>query len=339
MGVRHAVDPFDDSNRCLRKLDLCLNGQNAMNILRGLDNLKSPGHGCAVTIGNFDGVHQGHRFVIETLVQYAKQRGLPVAIVLFEPQPLEYFLKDQAPARLTRLKEKLIHLAVFPVDLVVLLRFDKKLAELEPETFIRRLLIDGLNTQYLAVGDDFRFGKNRKGDISLLKEVGRKQGFAVENLPSFRFDNDRVSSTSIRHALEAGRLDRARDFLGRRYSVWGRVIEGAKRGRLIGFPTANIRMYRENTPVKGVFAVTMTGIDNREISGVANVGTRPTVDGSQLLLEVHLFDFQADIYGRFVEIHFWQKIRDEKRFDSFEELKKQIENDALIARKLFQKLD
>ena len=310
-----------------------------MKILRGLVNLKPPIRGCAVTIGNFDGVHRGHRFVIETLVRHAKQRGLPVAIVLFEPQPLEYFLSGRAPARLTRLKEKLIYLARLPVDLVVLLRFDKKLAGFDPETFIRTLLIEGLNTQYLAVGDDFHFGKDRKGDISLLKTVGQKHRFTVENLPTFRVDNDRVSSTSIRHALESGRLDRARDFLGRRYSVWGRVVEGAKRGRLIGFPTANLRMTREKTPVKGVFAVTMTGIGNREISGVANVGTRPTVDGRELLLEVHLFDFQADIYGRFVEIHFWQKIRDEKRFDSFEELKKQIGNDALIARKLLPNPD
>lgn len=310
-----------------------------MKILRGLVNLKAPNRGCVVTVGNYDGVHRGHQFVIDTSARHGKQLGLPVAIVLFEPQPLEYFLLDQAPPRLTRLREKLIQLAKLPVDFVVLLRFDKNFADLEPEAFVQKVLIDGLRTQYLAVGDDFRFGKNRKGDISLLKSVGQKRGFVVESIESYCLDNERVSSTVIRHALESGSLDRVRSFLGRRYSVWGRVEEGAKRGRIIGFPTANIRMRRENTPIKGVFAVTMTGIGHREIFGIANIGTRPTVDGHKLLLEVHLYDFQADIYGRLVEIHFWQKIRDEKRFDSIEELKKQIKKDTLVGRKLLQELD
>lgn len=310
-----------------------------MHIIRGLVNLKPFAEGCVVTIGNFDGVHHGHRKVIENLAGHGRQLGLPVTVILFEPQPVEYFLSGKAPSRLTRLREKMIHLAKLPVDFVIVLRFDRNLANLEPENFIRQILVQGLGTKYLVVGDDFRFGRKRVGDFSLLQSVGQKQGFAVKSTQSFQLDNQRVSSTLIRHALESGDLNRAQLFLGRRYSVCGRVIEGAKRGRSIGFPTANIEMFRKNTPVKGVFAVTMTGVGDGEIAGVANIGTRPTVGDQTVLLEVHLFDFNADIYGHYVEIHFWNKIRDERRFNSLEELKKQIHKDVVVAQRRLQQPD
>lgn len=307
-----------------------------MNIIRGLTNPKPFTNGCVATIGNFDGVHLGHKAVIENLAVDGKQLNLPAIVILFEPQPLEYFLSDHAPSRLTRLREKIIYLNKLPVDFVVLLRFDQDLANLQPEVFIRKILVENLAIKHLVVGDDFRFGKKRMGDLSLLKSIGRNHGFSVENTQSFQINDERISSTLIRRALECGDLERAKHFLGRRYSISGRIVEGEKRGRSIGFPTVNIRLFRKNTPVLGVFAVTMTGVGRREITGVANVGTRPTVNGQSVLLEVHLFDFDADIYGRYVEIHFVKKIRNEKRFDSFEKLKKQIQSDAIVARKLLQ---
>lgn len=302
-----------------------------MQVIRGSVNRKQFTEGCAVTIGNFDGVHRGHQIVIENLALSAKRLRIPIAILLFEPQPMEYFLLDKAPPRLTRLREKIIHLKKLPVDYVVILRFDKKLAGLSPKDFVGNILIDSLNTRYLVVGDDFRFGKKRVGDFSLLQSFGETNGFVVEKTQSYRVNGERVSSTSIRQALETGRLEHAKNLLGRRYSICGRIVSGEKRGRSIGFPTANIRMFRKNSPIEGVFAVTMTGIGDGEIAGVANVGTRPTIDGRSILLEVHLFNFNADIYGKYVEVHFHNKIRDEKHFPSFDALKEQIAKDVVVA--------
>lgn len=304
-------------------------------MIRWLANLKPLKGGCVLTIGNFDGVHLGHKAVIESLARRGAELGLPVAVMLFEPQPLEYFLGDNAPSRLTRLREKILRLAELPVDHVLILHFNQTFANQEPEDFIRKVLVEGLHVKHLVVGDDFHFGKSRRGNVAMLRRAGEIAEFDVEDTPSFQVDGQRVSSTLIRDALGAGDLARAKKLLGRHYSVCGRVAHGQKRGRLLGFPTANIRMFRKNTPVEGVFAVTMTGIGGREIPGVANVGTRPTVGGGKsVLLETHLFRFDGEIYGRTVEVHFRKKIREELRFNSFEELRAQIGKDVAAAKEI-----
>lgn len=306
-----------------------------MHLIRGLHNINPALRGCAATIGNFDGVHLGHQAVLGQLAERAAELGLPTTVVIFEPQPQEYFAPEQAPPRLTRFREKLVALRRFSVDRVLCLRFDRAFAELTAEEFVRRILVDGLGVRYLVVGDDFRFGTGRSGDFDYLVQAGKREGFQVAHMHSFEIGSARVSSTRIREALRAGDLTAAEQMLGRSYRMLGRVAHGDKRGRTIGFPTANLFLHRHSTPVQGVFAVEMYGLDTEPLCGVANVGTRPTVDGTRSLLEVHLFDFVGDIYGRHVAVDFVRKIRDEKRFDSFAGLKAQIEQDAQQARKLF----
>jgi len=308
-----------------------------MHVIRGLANLKQLQDGCVVTIGNFDGVHRGHALVIRNLALKGERLGLPVVVILFEPQPLEYFNSGRAPSRLTRLREKIVQLKKLPVDYILVQRFTPVFAAIEAEDFIHMFLVEGLKTRYLVVGDDFRFGKDRRGDFGMLQAAGKAAGFVVDDTDTFRLDGHRVSSTLVRQALEAGDLAKAEHLLGRAYSVCGRVIHGEKRGRSIGFPTANLRMFRKNTPVQGVFAVTMTGIGSHTLHGVANVGRRPTVDGGKtVLLETHLFDFDQEIYDRYVEVHFVAKIRDEQRFQSFDALKEQIRKDVAQARMMLQ---
>ena len=307
-----------------------------MQLIRGLSHLEPFKNGCVLSIGNFDGLHLGHRAVIRKLVERGKVLGLPVVIMFFEPQPLEYFLGDNAPSRLMRLREKVIEMAKLPVDNLLIVRFNQNFANRDAEQFIEHILIKTLNVKHLVIGDDFHFGKARRGNFAMLKEKGRLNGFTVEDTGSFQLGGLRISSTLIRDALVAGDLKGAEKLLGHCYSVCGRIAHGDKLGRTIGYPTANIRMHRKNTPVNGVFAVTMTGIDGLEFEGVANVGTRPTLDGgSKVTLETYLFDFNKEIYGRYVEVHFHQKIRDESRFHSLEELKAQIVKDVAETKKIF----
>jgi riboflavin kinase/FMN adenylyltransferase len=306
-----------------------------MELVRGLHNLRPQHRGCAATIGSFDGVHLGHQALLEKLSDEGRARSLPVTLITFEPQPREYFSPGSTPPRLTRFREKLEALQCCPVDRVVCLRFSDALAALTADEFIRRLLIDGLGVEYLVVGDDFRFGKNRKGNKALLQQSAELHGFQLGTLEDFEMGGERVSSTRVREALESGDLGTAGALLGRPYSMCGRVAHGDKRGRTIGFPTANIFLHRASVPVSGVFAVEMLGIDDAPIAGVANVGTRPTVDGSRALLEVHLFDFARDIYGHHVQVRFVKKLREERKFDSFEHLKQQIQLDSGQARAFF----
>ncbi len=308
-----------------------------MELIRGLYNLRPGHHGCVATIGNFDGVHLGHQAVLGQLAEKGAELCLPTAVITFEPLSREYFAPQTAPPRLTRFREKLKALSRFSVDRVLALSFREHLAQLPAEEFIRRVLVDGLGVRYLVVGDDFRFGAGREGDFALLQAAGRRHGFEVVNMHTFRLGGERVSSTRIREALAHGDLDGAEQLLGRPYRMCGRVAHGDKRGRTIGFPTANIRMHRMIAPVDGVFAVEMFGITGEPVPGVANVGKRPTVDGTRSLLEVHLFDFDGDIYGRHVQVDFLKRIRPEKRFESFEALKVQIEKDAADARAYFER--
>lgn len=306
-----------------------------MELIRGLHNLRPEHRGCAATIGNFDGVHLGHQAVLGQLSERAGALGLPTCVITFEPQPREFFAPQSAPARLTRLREKLLALRRFSVDRVLCLRFDSHLAGLSAAEFVKVVLVDGLGVRYLVVGDDFRFGKGRQGDFASMQQAGAEQGFQVVNMHTFNVDGARVSSTRIREALAAGDMAGAEKLLGRPYRMCGRVAHGDRRGRTIGFPTANIHLHRHATPVQGVFAVELFGLDREPVAGVANVGTRPTVDGTRTLLEVHLFDFDQDIYGRYVYVNFLHKLRPELRFDSFEALKEQIHQDARDARAFF----
>lgn len=306
-----------------------------MEIIRGLHNLR-PGHqGCVATIGNFDGVHLGHQAVLGQLAEKADALGLPLMVVTFEPQPEEFFRPEKSPPRLTRFREKVQALRRYAVDRVLPLRFDATFSRQSPDAFIQRLLVDGLGIRYLVVGDDFRFGKNREGDFTRLQVAGEEHGFEVVNMHTFMLDGERVSSTRVRAALGEGDLNEAEKLLGRIYRMSGRVAHGDKRGRTIGFPTANIYLHRKATPLRGVYVVELYGIAGEPLAGVANLGTRPTVDGMRTLLEVHLFDFDQDIYGAHVHVDFLHKLRDEHRFESFEALKAQILRDAAQARDYF----
>ena len=307
-----------------------------MRLIRGLNHLEPLGDGCVLTIGNFDGLHLGHQRVIERVAAHGSRLQLPTVVMVFEPQPLEYFLGDHAPSRLTRLREKVIQFAKLPIDELLVLPFNRSLADYDAEQFIRNILVDKLNIKHLVIGDDFHFGKARRGNFALLQHRGQEYGFVVEATDSFELDGLRISSTLIRDALGEGDLAQAKTLLGRDYSVCGRVAHGDKRGRELGFPTANLQMFRKNTPLVGVFAVTMTGLEGGELYGVANLGNRPTFDsGPRAILETHLFNFNQDIYGRYVEVHFKAKLRDEIRFDSFAALKAQINKDVSAAHAFF----
>jgi riboflavin kinase/FMN adenylyltransferase len=306
-----------------------------MELVRGLHNLRPRHRGCAATIGNFDGVHLGHQSVLGQLAERAAELQVPVTVVTFEPQPREYFSPQSAPPRLTRFREKVEALRRFGVDRVVSLRFDSRIAEMAPEAFVRKILLEGLGVKYLVVGDDFRFGRDRAGTFTMLQQAGDEHGFPVVNMHTFDIKGSRVSSTRVREALASGDLAAAEALLGRQYRMSGRVAHGDKRGRQIGFPTANIHLHRTATPVSGVFAVEMFGLPHEPVPGIANVGTRPTVDGTRTLLEVNLFNFSGNIYGCHVQVEFLKKIREERHFESFEALKEQIERDVVQARGYF----
>jgi riboflavin kinase / FMN adenylyltransferase len=303
-----------------------------MEFIRGLHNLRPRHRGCVATIGNFDGVHLGHQAVIGQLAEKAAELRLPALAMLFEPQPLEHFKPEAAPARLMRLREKLQALRRYSVERVLCLRFDARAAAMSAEDFIRRVLVEALGVRYLVVGDDFRFGRGRAGDFALLERAGREHGFQVAPMHSFTVDGARVSSTRVREALAAGDLDGAARLLGRGFRMSGRVAHGDKRGRSIGVPTANIHLHRRVTPLRGVYVTEMYGLEQEPLAGVANIGTRPTVGGTRVLLEVHLFDFDRDIYGRHVSVEFLHRLRDEQRFDSLDALKARINEDFTEAR-------
>lgn len=306
-----------------------------MRLVRGLIQLQPLAAGCVLSMGNFDGVHSGHQAVINKLAEQGKLMNLPTVLMLFEPQPLEFFLAENAPARLMCLREKVMQLKSLPIDKLVVVNFNQRMANYEAEDFIKDLLVAKLKVKHLVIGDDFHFGKARRGNFAMLKQAGLRYGFKVEDTHSCLVEGYRVSSTLIRDAIGAGNLFAAKQMLGRDYSVCGRVVHGSKRGRTLGFPTANIKIARKNIPLTGVYAVTMTGIGEQQISGVANVGTRPTVGSEKkVLLEIHLFDFDQQIYRHYVEVHFKQKIRDEVHFDSLDKLKTQIANDIIIAKKI-----
>jgi len=306
-----------------------------MELIRGLHNLQPRHRGCVATIGNFDGVHRGHQAVLEQMRRHAARLRLPTCVICFEPTPQEFFLGEDAPARLSRLREKLAAFAQRNIDRALCLRFGAALATMEPDEFIRRIMVEGLGLKYLVVGDDFRFGRERGGDFALLARRGEEAGFPVEKTTTYLEDGRRVSSTRVREALVVGAFEQAAQLIGTPYRICGRVAPGDRRGRSIGFPTANIFLHRRSTPLCGVYAVKLHGVERFGLPGVANIGLRPTVCGRRRMLEVHLFDFNRSIYGVHVEVEFFRKLRDEKKFDSLDALKHQIALDALAARECF----
>ncbi|MGF1910495.1 bifunctional riboflavin kinase/FAD synthetase [Vibrio kasasachensis] len=303
-----------------------------MELIRGIHNIQPQHQGCVLTIGNFDGVHLGHQAVLEQVSQKANTLNLPSMVMTFEPQPLELFAKDKAPARLTRLRDKFVQLSKLSLDRLLCVSFNAYFASLTAEEFITDLLVKRLGVKFLVVGDDFCFGHGRKGNFAMLQQAGKEHGFEVVSTQSFCLQQQRVSSTAIRNALAKDDLPAVAEMLGRDYSISGRVSHGRKLGRTIGFPTANIPLKRCVSPVSGVFVVQALGLDGQTIGGVANIGQRPTVNGVRQQLEVHLFDFHANLYGKQLEIVLLQKLRDEQKFESFEALKQQIELDAEAAR-------
>lgn len=306
-------------------------------LIRGLNNIPPTSQGRVVTIGNFDGVHLGHQALLAKLKEKADKLHLPSLVITFEPQPFEFFAREKCAPRLTRCREKFCWLAEYGVDEVLVVNFNQQFAAMTAEQFVAGILAQSLQAKHVIIGDDFRFGHARAGDFKFLQAAGAQHGFTVENMPSVLFDHERISSTRVRNALMAANHELAEELLGRPYTMIGRVVHGDKRGRVMGFPTANIFLHREVSPVHGIYIVRMHGLSERPLPGVANVGTRPTMGGTRTLLEVHLFDFAEDIYGRHVSVEFCEKLREEERFDSIDLLVEQMWKDAAAARQYFKK--
>ena len=290
-------------------------------------------------MGNYDGVHLGHQELIAVLKARAAQLRSPAAVLVFEPSSKEFIDPDGAPPRLTRWREKFLALAAQGVERLVTLRFDERMRAMTPRSFVDELIVERLGARHMVVGDDFRYGSNAGGTIESLRAAGQAHGFGVEQVAPFVFDGMRVSSTAVRERLEAADFRAAARLLGRPYRMMGRVVHGRQLGDTLGFPTANLRLMRRKPPVWGIFAVWAHGIGSRPLAGVASLGTRPTVDGTVPLLEVHVFDFSGDLYGREIEVEFVAKLRDEVKFDSLDALMVQMKVDGAQARGLLSKVD
>ncbi|MND95902.1 Riboflavin biosynthesis protein RibF [compost metagenome] len=306
--------------------------KRVMQLVRGLHNLRPQHRGCVATIGNFDGVHRGHQAILARLRERAVALGVPSCVVIFEPQPREYFAPDSAPARLARLRDKVALLAAEGVDRVLCLAFNQRLSKLSAAEFVDTILVDGLGVKHLEVGDDFRFGCDRVGDFEFLQQAGLSQGFTVEAAQTVEQEGLRVSSTQVRSALAKADFALAERLLGRPYRISGRVLHGQKLARQLGTPTANIQLKRHRVPLTGVYLVSVE-LDGKAWPGVANIGVRPTVSGDgRAHLEVHLLDYAGDLYGRRLTVEFHHKLRDEQRFASLEALKSAIDADIAAAR-------
>ena len=306
-----------------------------MHVFRGIPTqAEAP---VALTIGNFDGVHLGHQAMLARLKEAASRLELASCVMTFEPHPREFFAPDQAPTRLTSLREKLELLAAAGVERVQVCHFNFDFAKIGAEDFISRILQQGLAARWILVGDDFRFGARRAGDFTMLQAASAQHGFEVAEMPSFTVGDLRVSSTAVREALMAGNLDLARQLLGRFYSISGRVVGGDKLGKKIGFPTANIQLQHNRPPLSGIFVVEVHGATEAVLRGVASLGVRPTVHtNGKPVLEVHLFDFNQEIYGRHLRVDFLHKLRDEEKYPDLETLAQQIGRDVENAKNYFK---
>lgn len=292
---------------------------------------------CALTIGNFDGLHRGHRAMLDRLVAEARRANLPPAVLTFEPHPRELFTPDAAPARLSSLREKLELLRDAGIARVYLAHFNRGFASLSAEAFAGEIVARQIGARYVLVGDDFRFGKGRSGDNRLLATYGQQFGYLAEAMPEIAVDGRRASSTAVREALGSGDLALAEQLLGRPYRISGRVVHGAKLGRQIGFPTANIQVKHNRPPLTGIFVTEVHGAADRPLLGAASLGKRPTVDDSgRIALEVYLPDFSGDLYGRHLQVDFLHKLRDEAKYDGLEPLIAQIKLDVENARAFYR---
>ena len=308
-----------------------------MLLMRGLYNVPAAFQGAVATIGSYDGIHRGHQRVLHEVRDLAKAEGVASLVISFEPTPMEFFKPEEAPARLTRFREKVRVLTACGLDGFLALRFNRHFAELSPQEFIREILLEGIGVSQLVIGDDFRFGRDRQGDFETLVQAGQDYGFGVQRLDTIETDDGRrISSSAIREALRSGDLSGARRMLGRPYSMTGRVILGKQLGRTLGYPTANLELHRRHCPLQGIYAVRVHGVCAEALPAVASLGTRPTVGGKSLLLEVHIFDFDEDIYHRYIDVEFVEKIREEVNFDSLSELTAQMHADAEQARKILK---
>lgn len=304
-----------------------------MRVYRQTSVLTEP---CVATIGNFDGMHLGHQSILKALQALARQQGLPSMVIIFEPQPSEYFLQEKAAARLMRLREKLLFLQGFGIDRVTVLRFDQHLATLSAESFVKDILRDRCRVEHLFIGDDFRFGYQRAGDYALLQDFARQGVFSLTAIASYQHDGRRVSSTLVRTCLQDNQLTQAADYLGRPFCVTAKVIHGQARGRLLNFPTINMNIHRRVSPLRGVYVVQVTGVAGHgKLNGVANLGCRPTVDGQRWLLETHLLTFDQWLYGQTLTVEFHHKLRDEAKFSSLDALQQQIQQDVTEAQQFF----
>ena len=289
----------------------------------------------AATIGNFDGVHVGHAHILEKLVSVAKDRKLLAAVMIFEPQPLEYFSADSAPPRLSTLRKKLERFQEIGVDAVFVIPFDSEFSSLSADAFIDRYLVELLPVEWLLVGDDFRFGKGRVGDFRVLRERGQERGFEVEATDSITISGVRVSSSVVREALKSGDFQKSQEFLGRSYNMTARVVKGSALGRTFGFPTANLGLKNLKSPLSGIYLVRVVGDEIDERYGLASIGSRPTIElNGSIKVEIFILDFDGDLYGKKITVTVLSKLRDEKQFASVDEMITAMKMDEARARKL-----
>jgi len=301
-------------------------------LIRGLPAVKARHRGTVASIGNFDGVHLGHQAVLRDLKQRARAMGAPSTVILFEPQPHEYFARDKAPLRLTRFMEKWPLLQAAGVDRVLCLRFGPKLAEMPAEEFTRRILVDALGVRHLTLGDDFRFGKDRRGDFRMLVQAGKDAGFGVTDTPSLAAAGERVSSTRIRTLLQEGRVEAAAELLGRPFSLSGRVMHGERLGRKLGMPTVNLALKRRAPPLSGIFAARVAGAPGGDRAAAAYIGKRSAAGGEHWVLEAHLPGFEGDLYGRRLEVEFLHQLREDRHFANLDDLRVQMHEDVDAAK-------
>ncbi|MFM8466638.1 MAG: bifunctional riboflavin kinase/FAD synthetase [Oxalobacteraceae bacterium] len=312
-----------------------------MKVFRGLPNAQAR-RPCALTIGNFDGVHRGHRALLSRVTTAAQRLGIESAVMTFEPHPREYFAQlsgrnNLAPHRVVNLRDKLQALEAAGIDRVIVEHFNARFAAMSPEDFVRTLLVDGLHVKWLIVGDDFRFGAKRAGDFAMLVEAGNAYGFEVQSLQTVTHAEARISSSAVRNALQEGDFSRAGDLLGHPYAISGHVQHGRKLGRTIGFPTLNLRIAHKRPALTGIFIVQVHGLGPTALPAVASLGVRPTVeDNGRVLLEVHVFDYSTECYGKLVRVEFLRKLRDEEKYDDLDTLTTAIANDARAAREFFE---